>query len=104
MWTHRLLIASRRPTLRALLTISGLFTLPICLRFIFDGLGSLSIQSGTVDPDCRMTLAILEEALVRKNNTRWIESLHGLRFQKRAIIVREECDGFSLAPSATRSP
>jgi hypothetical protein len=35
--------------------------LPINRRFILDGFGSLATQSGTVDPDCIMTLAILSE-------------------------------------------
>lgn len=57
--TYRFFMASLRPIFRAVLTISERLTLPICLRFIFDGLGSLSIQSGTEDPDCNKTLAML---------------------------------------------
>ena len=44
-------MASLRPILRAVLIISKRLTLPICLRFIFDGLGNFNIHSGAVDPD-----------------------------------------------------
>ena len=57
--TDRFLIASFRPILLALLTVPMRLTLPISLRFIFEGFGSLSIHSGTDEPDCRMTFAIL---------------------------------------------
>lgn len=43
----------------ALLTASGRLTRPICLRFIFDGFGSFTTHSGTGDPDCSSTFAIL---------------------------------------------
>ena len=57
--THRFLMASALPTRCALLTASARLTLPIWRRFIFDGLGSLSTHSGTVEPDCKITFAIL---------------------------------------------
>jgi hypothetical protein len=57
--THLFLIASLLPIFRAALTVSERLTLPICLRFILDGLGSLSIHSGTEEPDCERTLAML---------------------------------------------
>src|ERR1700761_9290283 len=53
------LIASARPIRRAGLTPSARFTLPICRRLSLDGFGSLSIHSGTGEPDWRRTLAIL---------------------------------------------
>lgn len=43
----------------ALLTASARFALPISRLFIFEGFGSFKIHSGTVDPDCKRTLAIL---------------------------------------------
>ena len=43
----------------AWLTASDRLTRPICLRFIFDGLGSLATHSGTGDPDCSSTFAML---------------------------------------------
>lgn len=62
---HLFLMASFRPILRASLTVSARLTLPICLRFIFDGLGSFNIQSGTDDPDCNNTFAMLESRSLR---------------------------------------
>jgi hypothetical protein len=59
MSPHRFLIASFLPILRAGLTDSARFTFPIVLRFNFDGLGSLKIHSGTGEPDCRRTFAML---------------------------------------------
>lgn len=57
--THRFFKARLRPIDLALLTVSGRLTRPICLRFIFDGFGSLITHSGTGDPDCSSTFAIL---------------------------------------------
>lgn len=62
---HRFLIASLRSIFRAVLTISKRLTLPICLRFIFDVLGSFVIHSGTDEPDCRSTFAILSINMIR---------------------------------------
>ena len=59
--TNRFLMAAARPTRLALLTVSARLTFPICRRFNFEGLGSLRIHSGTVDPDCRITFAILQQ-------------------------------------------
>lgn len=59
--TDLFLIASARPTRRALFTASARLTLPISRRFILEGFGNLVIQSGTVEPDCRMTFAILDD-------------------------------------------
>jgi hypothetical protein len=50
---------SLRPTLRAVLIISGLLILPIRFRLIFEGFGNLRIQSGTDEPDCTRTFAML---------------------------------------------
>lgn len=62
--THFFLIASLRPTLLALFTASARFTLPIWRRFIFEGFGSFKIHSGTDEPDCSKTFAILSSSLV----------------------------------------
>jgi hypothetical protein len=59
MSPHRFLIASFLPILRAGLTASARFTFPIALRFNFDGFGSFEIHSGTGEPDCRRTFAML---------------------------------------------
>jgi len=61
MSSHRFLIASPLPILRAGFTDSARFTFPICLRFNFDGLGSFKIHSGAREPDWRRTLAMLVE-------------------------------------------
>ena len=62
----------------ALLTASGLLTRPICLRFIFDGLGSFVTHSGTGDPDCSSTFAILGVIREWIANTSRLDT-HGFR-------------------------
>ena len=57
--THLFLLASRLPIPSSLVTASPLCTLPIARRFILEGLGNFSTHSGTVDPDCSITFAIL---------------------------------------------
>ena len=98
-FSHLFLIASPLPILWALLTVSARLTLPIARRFILEGLGNLVIQSGTVEPDCKMTLATLERELA------WIialEEIH-LHFEEGAIFIGEECCCFSFA-THTSSP
>ena len=58
---HRLFIASARPILRARLTASPRLAFPISRRFSLDGFGRLVIHSGTADPDCSSTFAILSK-------------------------------------------
>lgn len=76
--THRFLIASLRPIRLALLTASARLILPISRRFIFDGLGSFKIHSGTADPDCSSTFAILlgtiRDLTLRKTNNEALTS------------------------------
>lgn len=92
-------MASPRPTRRATCTVSGRLTLPISFRFILDGLGNLSIHSGTVEPDCRMTLAILDRKLDGDANAE--KQLWVVRFQEWAVFVSEIGHGFTLTPHTT---
>lgn len=64
VFTYFFLMASARPTRPALLTKSARLTLPISWRFIFEGLGSINIHSGTVEPDCRITFAMLRRNML----------------------------------------
>ena len=91
-------MASLRPTFRAQFTDSPRATLPICLRFILDGLGNFRIHSGTVDPDCNKTFAIL--LWLRTQN---MDLLLCSRFQIRCIFVGEERSSFAFAPSTPSS-
>lgn len=52
------------PIERALFTTSGRLTLPISRLFILDGLGSFNIHSGTGEPDCSSTFAMLEDDMM----------------------------------------
>ncbi len=52
-------MAAWRPILRAVLTVSARATFPICLRLSLEGLGSFVIHSGTGEPDCNKTFAML---------------------------------------------
>jgi hypothetical protein len=58
---HRLFIASARPILRAGFTASPRLAFPISRRLSLDGFGRLVIHSGTADPDCSSTFAILSK-------------------------------------------
>lgn len=98
--THRFLIASALPTRRALLTASARLTLPIWRRFILDGLGSFTIQSGTVEPDCRMTFAMLQRgqsAVVSPPSTQ-----HA-RLEERGVLIGKVCHGLAFSARATRT-
>jgi len=76
--THRFFKARLRPIVLALLTTSGRLTRPICLRFIFDGLGSFTTHSGTGDPDCSSTFAMLR-GVIRECVTTKSQYTHDLR-------------------------
>ena len=104
--THRFLIASARPILPALLTTSGRLTLPIARRLSFEGLGSLSIHSGTVEPDCRITLAMLYHNEWHRQHFSSHSAkgeIKSPRFQEGCILVCEIRYGFSFSPRTARS-
>jgi hypothetical protein len=63
----------------ALLTASGRLTRPICFRFIFDGFGSFATHSGTGDPDCSSTFAMLTGSSEGGGKKNFNEHAHGFR-------------------------
>lgn len=94
---HLFLIASFRPIFLAEFTTSARLTFPMDFLFIFEGFGNLSIHSGTVEPDCSSTLAMLKTAQVKFGLSM---ASCNLRFQVRCIVVCEICDGLSFAASS----
>lgn len=67
------------------LTSSPRLTLPIIRRFILDGLGSFVIHSGTGEPDCNSTFAMLRPRQLRSAN-RQCNATHDLRYGASASV------------------
>lgn len=96
-------MASLLPILRASLTVSARFTLPISRLFILDGFGSLSIHSGTDEPDCRMTFAILKNG-VKTLLQGVLGTREYLHFKEWRVFISEICHRFSFAAHTAGTP